>query len=365
MSTMKKRGISTIVTHLLFVMLLIVAIVAFWGIYRSVISVDENYFSDYLKSLNLKGEDEFTTRNIPQTLEIDMSNYTSQEPGKELPIIWKKEIEEIKNNTSKKSYIIQFTKKPVLEKKVELEKQGLKRESVDKEVKEYSKDLKNENEKIKEEILSKVPGKKENIGNEFTNVFNGLSMILSDEEVKEIEKISKVKRIYPDLEVHALLMDSVPLINADDVWQLDANLNACGGGQPASSYRVFVTSQVYKGNLGGLDGADAKCQQLADSAGLNGKWMAYLGNTTIRPFKRIFGSAVPYKLINDAVIADNWNDLTDGSIQNQIDKDENGQIIPPRTSVYAWTAKNAGDARSTCLEWTSNNNWNSGGNGWP
>jgi len=36
--------------------------------------------------------------------------------------------------------------------------------------------------------------------------------------------------------------------------------------------RVFVTSDAYKGNLGGLEGADAKCQDLAEDADLPGRW---------------------------------------------------------------------------------------------
>jgi len=36
--------------------------------------------------------------------------------------------------------------------------------------------------------------------------------------------------------------------------------------------RVFVTSETYDGNLGGIAGADSKCQALADAAGLDGIW---------------------------------------------------------------------------------------------
>ena len=37
----------------------------------------------------------------------------------------------------------------------------------------------------------------------------------------------------------------------------------CGSDGSPSSCRVFVTSTIYDGNLGGLDGAAAKCQERA------------------------------------------------------------------------------------------------------
>jgi hypothetical protein len=44
----------------------------------------------------------------------------------------------------------------------------------------------------------------------------------------------------------------------------------------ASAY-VFVTSQKYYGNLGGVEGADQKCQSLAENAGLPGPYKAWIG----------------------------------------------------------------------------------------
>jgi hypothetical protein len=41
--------------------------------------------------------------------------------------------------------------------------------------------------------------------------------------------------------------------------------------------KVFITRQGFKGNLGGLDGADKKCQEEATSRGFQGKWHAFLG----------------------------------------------------------------------------------------
>lgn len=62
---------------------------------------------------------------------------------------------------------------------------------------------------------------------EFTDVFNGVALNISKEEAEKIKSISGVKSISPNFEVHATLMDSVPLINADNVWRLDSEGNNC------------------------------------------------------------------------------------------------------------------------------------------
>src|SRR5258706_7507713 len=52
---------------------------------------------------------------------------------------------------------------------------------------------------------------------------------------------------------------------------------------PAASMSFFVTSANPKGgNLGGLAGADASCQSLAQTAGAGRKtWHAYLSTSTV------------------------------------------------------------------------------------
>ena len=105
-----------------------------------------------------------------------------------------------------------------------------------------------------------------------------------------------------------------------------AHLRARG----ASTY-VFVSSQKFNGNLGGIAGADQKCQDLADAAGLPGTYFAWLAdsdpanapasrftqapNAYLRPG---IGSAAPQ------VVADDWADLTDGSLDLAINVTENG-----------------------------------------
>jgi hypothetical protein len=80
----------------------------------------------------------------------------------------------------------------------------------------------------------------------------------------------------------------------------------------ATQKLVFVTSQAFNGNLGGLTGADAKCQALARAAGLAGTFKAWLGNATVSASSRLTHATVPYKLVNGTVIANDFTDLITG-----------------------------------------------------
>ncbi|TSC66687.1 MAG: hypothetical protein CEO21_126, partial [Microgenomates group bacterium Gr01-1014_80] len=84
---------------------------------------------------------------------------------------------------------------------------------------------------------------------------------------------------------------------------------------PSASYkRVFETSLTYDGNLGGLAGADSKCQTLADTSGRGGTWKAWLSDSATSVSSRFTHATVSYKLLNGTTIANDWNNLTSGTI---------------------------------------------------
>lgn len=125
-----------------------------------------------------------------------------------------------------------------------------------------------------------------------------------------------------------------------------------------TSNRVFLTSTDYNGNLGGLSGADAKCQERANLAKLGGIWKAWLSDATISAKLRLAHYSNAYKLINGKVIANNWNDLTDGTLQNFINITELGTPF----SRGVWTGTKPDGSRSpredssfrndNCSSWT-------------
>ena len=71
----------------------------------------------------------------------------------------------------------------------------------------------------------------------------------------------------------ALLASVAVLVIAPGAW-------AQSGGAENMSFFVTSTGVGDGANLGGLDGADAHCQQLAETAGSNGRtWRAYLSTS--------------------------------------------------------------------------------------
>ena len=82
----------------------------------------------------------------------------------------------------------------------------------------------------------------------------------------------------------------------------------------------------YDGNLGGLAGADSKCQARADAAGLGGSWNAWLSDDAESASSRITRSSGPYTRVDGVLVANNWDDLTDGSLQNPLSIDEFGRV---------------------------------------
>lgn len=126
---------------------------------------------------------------------------------------------------------------------------------------------------------------------------------------------------------------------------------------PASFRRVFITSTPYNGNLGGLSGADAKCQDRANIVGLGGIWKAWLSDNNTSVSSRFDHASVPYVLLNGVTIANNWDDLTDGSLQSPINTTELKNLRDPYASVWTGTSINGSIANTSTTR--NCNNWSS------
>lgn len=119
--------------------------------------------------------------------------------------------------------------------------------------------------------------------------------------------------------------------------------------------RVFVTSTSYSGNLGGVAGADAKCQARADAAGLGGTWKAWLASSADGLPAPRFTYADPWVKVNSNVkVADDLGDLTDGTIDSLINVTEFGTAVNPFNKIV-WTGITAPNsiAAETCNGWTN------------
>jgi len=116
-----------------------------------------------------------------------------------------------------------------------------------------------------------------------------------------------------------------------------------GAGDP--SY-VFVTSTLHDGNLGGLEGADAICNQLA-AGNLPGTYTAWLSTEAgpVSAWQRVYDNPNGYRLYDGSPVALRLADVCDctndtACLINAINQTETGAPAPTNTNIgfaTAWT----------------------------
>jgi hypothetical protein len=133
--------------------------------------------------------------------------------------------------------------------------------------------------------------------------------------------------------------------------------------------RIFVTNGSYNGALGGLTGADGICNQEATHAGFTaGSWKALLSDSQYNARDRVnFNWGTLKRIDGSTVIANNWSDLWDGSIQNSVSNTATGATLITN-HIYTNTKADGSrylttDTASTCIDWTSAIMWDSYGSG--
>ena len=131
-----------------------------------------------------------------------------------------------KNNPKFNGYIIQLKDEPVSKIYVEELKnveKGLSTKQVLKEkTNSYRKSLVDKQNTLESKIKNIYS--KAKIDSKSQDVFNGFAVFgISEDEARQLESLPEIKKVYPNYEVYTTLMDSVPLINADDVWNLKVN----------------------------------------------------------------------------------------------------------------------------------------------
>ena len=101
---------------------------------------------------------------------------------------------------------------------------------------------------------------------------------------------------------------------------------------------VFKSRARYAGNdLGGLSGADAKCQAAASAAGLPGIYKAWMSDINTDARDRLNHSTQPYVRTDGAVVAANWDDFVDGTIMAPINFNELGTDLDFSPAPFMWT----------------------------
>ncbi len=136
-----------------------------------------------------------------------------------------------------------------------------------------------------------------------------------------------------------------------------ANGTCDAAGLCVSHKHVFVTSTLFPANFGGTVKADAACNYIAGTAGLDGMWKSWTsdgGSTPLStPSVRFTKSAGPYMLLDDqTVVASNWTALTGMTLESGINMDENKQQVSSSFEVWTGTTPNGSYAGSSCNNWT-------------
>ncbi len=140
--------------------------------------------------------------------------------------------------------------------------------------------------------------------------------------------------------------------------------SACFGGSCQTGKIAFVTSAIHDGNFGGLAGADTMCATHATMGCLPGTYLAWMSTANASPNTRFTQSSIPYRLVDGTQIADNYNDLTDFSLDAALNMDEKGDPPPLsqlsgncQSDVSYMGTKADGTAANTaterCNEWTT------------
>jgi hypothetical protein len=166
---------------------------------------------------------------------------------------------------------------------------------------------------------------------------------------------------------HAFLVFSFCLAAACD----DDPASPPTGGTPTNTTTFFVTStRSTTGNLGGLAGADARCQGLATAAGMGSRtWRAYLsverdpasGNQPTHARNRIGNG--PWTNAAGVTVARTLDELHSRNGDVTVFLDERGQRVngqwagSPQPNEHDILTGSAADGRvlagMTCNDWTS------------
>lgn len=124
---------------------------------------------------------------------------------------------------------------------------------------------------------------------------------------------------------------------------------------PSQPNIAFVTSIAYTGNLGGLSGADQKCQDLAKAASLpDNTYRAWLSTSSVNAINRL-GSARGWVRVDGKPFADTKADIP-YKIYYPLRIDESGNDEKDLDS-FVWTGtKSDGTlASDRCDDWTDSN----------
>jgi len=136
--------------------------------------------------------------------------------------------------------------------------------------------------------------------------------------------------------------------------------------------RVFVTSNRYSGNLGGLSGADTTCTNLANTAGLGGTWKAWLSTAEVNAKDRIAPGV--YGLVGSEIDVNGKSYMQSvvlgpvgayNDIFKPINRDEGGNKVESYKYIWTGTTDEGVVDYLHCNGWTTSEASPQGNCGYP
>lgn len=171
-----------------------------------------------------------------------------------------------------------------------------------------------------------------------------------EDDLSDLTVPGRVKADYGD--DAATTPDDPPTVNTPPV---DAGTDAADAADANRTYLTFASSSLYNGNLGGIAGADAKCQALATAKGFKGTFKAWISVAGTNAADRITANG-PWQLVNGVVVAKTKAQLVSGALDNPLLRDENGASLPAAED-RVWTATAGGSYQGPdCNAWTGGGN---------
>jgi hypothetical protein len=130
-------------------------------------------------------------------------------------------------------------------------------------------------------------------------------------------------------------------------------------GNPSCDRVVFLSSKAFDGNMGGLDGANELCNQLALQGDAHERvkgrrFVAWLAGTGVPVSKRMVEGQGEYVLPTGALIARGWTEFASVMHQSAINITEKGPYFG--VDAIVWTGANVDGepAISNCENWSTN-----------
>ena len=168
------------------------------------------------------------------------------------------------------------------------------------------------------------------------------------------------------------LLQKTSVCNDNGDWEQVqcSSLESCQSGACGQHRRtIFITDDIYF-PTGGLSNLDSKCKEAAAEANLSGSFKALLADSKTDIFKRFKMEGGPFRTPGGTIVAFNWQQLLDGTLQNLITENQHGSpSIPAATPANAdrcggktnlvWANINDGGgtagtrATDNCNDWTS------------